>query len=209
MSLHSNESKREEYHRYLEKSGVIEYFTRVLVDLYEIPEKPLDPNEFIREQLSKFFPDDTDDLRQQIQHHEEMLMERENVLRDLQQEQYELRTALEAKGIQFHEIDFAAEYSTSERHTSGGSDDDDDDDDDRHTNSFGFGSDYIPVFKYHQTTQEELEHHHGLERDRSHLSTINQKRSKKDDEEGDDENKKDKSDDDNDQGRKTNDDQND
>lgn len=161
MSLHSNDSKREEYHRYLEKSGVIEYFSHVLVDLYETPERPLDPNEYLREQLSKFFPDDTDDLRQEIMHHEDMIYERENALHELQQQQYELRLALEAKGIKFEDLNLNDD----------GFDDDDDDDDDvdsltaQETGDadddddraeFNFSENNVPVFKYHHTTDEEL-----------------------------------------------------
>lgn len=73
MSLQSNDLRREEYHRYLEKSGVMEYFSRVLVSLYELPEKPADPNEFIRQQLSIAFPDDTDYLLREVRMLEERL----------------------------------------------------------------------------------------------------------------------------------------
>ena len=34
------EPKKEEFQRYLEKSGVIDAMTKVLVGLYEVPEKP-------------------------------------------------------------------------------------------------------------------------------------------------------------------------
>lgn len=160
MSLHSNDSKREEYHRYLEKSGVIEYFSHVLVDLYETPEKPLDPNEFLREQLSKFFPDDTDDLRQEILHHEEMLNERENTLHELQQQQYLIRQALEEKGIKFEDLNLLLEsedddddidYSSSIQGDGNG-----DGDDDEEEAKFTFDAQKVPVFKYHQTTDAEL-----------------------------------------------------
>ncbi|XP_063980688.1 c-Myc-binding protein-like [Diachasmimorpha longicaudata] len=46
-----NESKREEFRRYLERAGVLDAFTKVLVMLYEEPEKPDDALEFIRKYL--------------------------------------------------------------------------------------------------------------------------------------------------------------
>lgn len=36
------ESKRDEFRRYLEKAGVMDALTKVLVGLYEEPEKPND-----------------------------------------------------------------------------------------------------------------------------------------------------------------------
>jgi hypothetical protein len=36
----STESKKEDFRKYLEKSGVIDQLTRVLVGLYEEPDKP-------------------------------------------------------------------------------------------------------------------------------------------------------------------------
>ena len=36
----SGESKKEEFRKYLEKSGVVDALTKVLVGLYEEPEKP-------------------------------------------------------------------------------------------------------------------------------------------------------------------------
>jgi hypothetical protein len=55
-----------EYQRYLEKSGVVETITKVLAALYELPEKPLDSNEFIRDILSVSAPDDVDRLRKTL-----------------------------------------------------------------------------------------------------------------------------------------------
>lgn len=55
-----------EFQRYLEKSSVVETITRVLAALYELPEKPLDSNEFIRDFLSVSAPDDVERLRQNL-----------------------------------------------------------------------------------------------------------------------------------------------
>jgi hypothetical protein len=62
-----------EFQRYLEKSGVVETITRVLAALYELPEKPLDSNEFIRDFLSVSAPDDVEKLRQTFTSHQTRL----------------------------------------------------------------------------------------------------------------------------------------
>nr|XP_046256534.1 c-Myc-binding protein-like [Scatophagus argus] len=46
------DSKREQFRRYLEKTGVLDSLTSVLVALYEQQEKPKNALEFIRENLS-------------------------------------------------------------------------------------------------------------------------------------------------------------
>ena len=48
-SNNSNDStKKEEFRRYLEKSGVLDALTRVLVGLYEEPERPQNAIEYIK-----------------------------------------------------------------------------------------------------------------------------------------------------------------
>lgn len=42
------DSKREEFRKYLERAGVMDALTKVLVSLYEEPEKPDDALEYIR-----------------------------------------------------------------------------------------------------------------------------------------------------------------
>jgi len=44
--------KKEEFKKYLEKSGVIDALTKVLVGLYEEPEKPNDALDFIKQYLA-------------------------------------------------------------------------------------------------------------------------------------------------------------
>jgi hypothetical protein len=51
MSYQSSEAKKEEFRKYLEKSNVIDALTKVLVNLYEEPEKPEKPIEFIKKSL--------------------------------------------------------------------------------------------------------------------------------------------------------------
>ena len=47
--MQNGEAKKEEFQRYLEKSGVIDALTKVLVGLYEVPEKPGNAIDFIKE----------------------------------------------------------------------------------------------------------------------------------------------------------------
>jgi len=51
MAYQSTDSKKEEFRKYLEKSAVVESLTRVLVTLYEEPERPEKPIDFIRKEL--------------------------------------------------------------------------------------------------------------------------------------------------------------
>ncbi|KAG9281474.1 C-Myc-binding protein [Astyanax mexicanus] len=54
------ESKREQFRRYLEKAGVLDSLTNVLVALYEETDKPNNALEFIRLHLSTGEPDSGD-----------------------------------------------------------------------------------------------------------------------------------------------------
>ena len=58
MSVQTTEAKKEEFRTYLEKAGVIDQLTKVLVGLYEEPEKPGNAIEFIKKMLGA--PSDTD-----------------------------------------------------------------------------------------------------------------------------------------------------
>jgi hypothetical protein len=48
MEDQTPESKKEEFQKYLDQSGVIEELTKMLVGLYEEPEKPNNAMEFLR-----------------------------------------------------------------------------------------------------------------------------------------------------------------
>ncbi len=43
-----NATKKEDFRRYLERNGVVDTLTKVLVGLYEEPEKPDNPTEYIK-----------------------------------------------------------------------------------------------------------------------------------------------------------------
>ncbi|XP_017771452.1 PREDICTED: C-Myc-binding protein homolog [Nicrophorus vespilloides] len=62
-----NECKREEFRRYLEKTGVMDALTKVLVLLYEETDKPDDALLFIQNTLAKQTGNETlDELKAQI-----------------------------------------------------------------------------------------------------------------------------------------------
>ena len=52
MSYQSPEQRKDEFRRYLEKSGAIESLTTVLVGLYEESDRPLESTEYIRRCLT-------------------------------------------------------------------------------------------------------------------------------------------------------------
>eukprot|EP00612_Vaucheria_litorea_P003684 CAMPEP_0171468846 /NCGR_PEP_ID=MMETSP0945-20130129/10885_1 /TAXON_ID=109269 /ORGANISM="Vaucheria litorea, Strain CCMP2940" /LENGTH=62 /DNA_ID=CAMNT_0011997783 /DNA_START=97 /DNA_END=281 /DNA_ORIENTATION=+ len=44
----ASDSKKEEFRKYLEKSGVIDALTKVLVGLYEEPERPANAVDYVK-----------------------------------------------------------------------------------------------------------------------------------------------------------------
>ena len=63
MSVQTTEQKKEEFRKFLEKTGVIDQLTKVLVGLYEEPEKPQNAVEFIKRSLGAPQDNDTDQLK--------------------------------------------------------------------------------------------------------------------------------------------------
>lgn len=54
------DSKREEFRKYLEKAGVLDALTKVLVGLYEEPEKPNNALDFLKVHLGANGPESAD-----------------------------------------------------------------------------------------------------------------------------------------------------
>jgi predicted RNase H-like nuclease (RuvC/YqgF family) len=54
------DSKREEFRKYLEKAGVMDVLTKVLVGLYEEPEKPNDALDYLKRYLGGGAPETAD-----------------------------------------------------------------------------------------------------------------------------------------------------
>lgn len=75
MSVTTTEQKKEDFRKYLEKAGVIDQLTKVLVGLYEEPEKPGNVNDYIKRSMGA--PSDTDV--------ESLLAENEELKRQLQE----------------------------------------------------------------------------------------------------------------------------
>ncbi|KAI8843947.1 hypothetical protein BJ741DRAFT_589630 [Chytriomyces cf. hyalinus JEL632] len=72
MSYQAVDQKKEDFRKYLEKNGIIDALTKVLVGLYEEPEKPESPIEFIKQFLGG--PGDVD--LEALKHENEELKKR-------------------------------------------------------------------------------------------------------------------------------------
>ena len=84
----STETKKEEFRKYLERAGVIDQLTRVLVGLYEEPEKPSNAIDFIKGCLGA--PSDTDVEKLKAENDE-----LKDKVRDLERKVEELQHELE------------------------------------------------------------------------------------------------------------------
>ncbi|XP_004078352.1 c-Myc-binding protein [Oryzias latipes] len=64
----ASDSKREQFRRYLEKAGVVDSLTSVLVSLYEKPEKPTNALEFVKQNLGAVgqTSEDVEALQQEV-----------------------------------------------------------------------------------------------------------------------------------------------
>uniref|UniRef100_A0A1I8J396 c-Myc-binding protein n=1 Tax=Macrostomum lignano TaxID=282301 RepID=A0A1I8J396_9PLAT len=69
-SYKAADSKREEFRKYLEKAGVLDALTKVLVGLYEEPEKPNNALEFLKLHLGTAGPDAPDVEAMKLQQYE-------------------------------------------------------------------------------------------------------------------------------------------
>uniref|UniRef100_A0A8C7DEA7 MYC binding protein n=2 Tax=Oncorhynchus TaxID=8016 RepID=A0A8C7DEA7_ONCKI len=84
---YASESKREQFRRYLEKAGVLDSLTNVLVALYEEPDKPNNALDFLKHHLgvAGAEPGDTEALRlelTELQQKWDLLMEENKDLRN-------------------------------------------------------------------------------------------------------------------------------
>ncbi|EFC43467.1 predicted protein, partial [Naegleria gruberi] len=58
-------ARKEEFRKYLEKNGVVESFTKSLVALYEEPERPPNPLDYIKHHLGGPSAEDIEQLKQE------------------------------------------------------------------------------------------------------------------------------------------------
>jgi len=80
------EPKKEEFQRYLEKSGVIDAMTKVLVGLYEVPEKPANAIDFIKEYLGASVSVDLDKLKSTIDSQAKLIEEKDKEIAALKKQ---------------------------------------------------------------------------------------------------------------------------
>merc|ERR1712154_344003 len=89
-SYKAADSKREEFRKYLEKAGVLDALTKVLVGLYEEPEKPNNALDFLKQHLNVSGPEaaDVETLKLEVT---ELRQKNEQ----LQEENAELKTKIQ------------------------------------------------------------------------------------------------------------------
>ena len=76
MASGTTETKKEAHRVYLEENGVIDKLRKVLVDLYEEPNKPENPIDFIKKYLGTSTNADVDSLKI---HHSQLKDENEKL----------------------------------------------------------------------------------------------------------------------------------
>mmetsp|Transcript_37719 Transcript_37719/g.118071 ORF Transcript_37719/g.118071 Transcript_37719/m.118071 type:complete len:96 (-) Transcript_37719:293-580(-) len=74
------DSKKEEFRKYLEKSGVIDALTKVLVGLYEEPERPPNAVDYIKRYMGaptgvdiEAIRAENDELKKQVEDHQQTI----------------------------------------------------------------------------------------------------------------------------------------
>ena len=91
MSFQTTDSKKEEFRKYLEKAGVVDQLTRVLVGLYEEPEKPANAIDFVKKYLGSPTDIDAETLRVEYEAAKERNAELERTVDELKAELEQLR----------------------------------------------------------------------------------------------------------------------
>ena len=84
MSVQTTEQKKEEFRKYLERAGVIDNLTKVLVGLYEEPEKPGNAIEFIKKCLGAPSDTDVESLKAENEELRRQLAEKDKRIQELQ-----------------------------------------------------------------------------------------------------------------------------
>lgn len=77
------ENKREAFRKYLDDGGVLDSLTRVLVALYEEPENPQDPLEYIKQFLGSPQGIDVESLQKENETMKEQITQLESRLAEL------------------------------------------------------------------------------------------------------------------------------
>mmetsp|Transcript_16182 Transcript_16182/g.14624 ORF Transcript_16182/g.14624 Transcript_16182/m.14624 type:complete len:93 (+) Transcript_16182:34-312(+) len=79
----SPESKKQEFRKYLEKSGVIDALTKVLVGLYEEPDRPQNAIDYIKRYLGAPVGIDVEALKAENERLKREKSELENQIKEL------------------------------------------------------------------------------------------------------------------------------
>lgn len=103
MSKQENEllnGKREDFKKYLNRLGVIEALTKVLIDLYEMEERPTDPLDYIRTHMTETINEREELKILQIQH-DNMVAQ----IREMEEENMKIAKTLKELGYYAKELD--------------------------------------------------------------------------------------------------------
>mmetsp|Transcript_51687 Transcript_51687/g.82134 ORF Transcript_51687/g.82134 Transcript_51687/m.82134 type:complete len:99 (-) Transcript_51687:229-525(-) len=97
MSYETADSQKEEFRKYLEKNGIISQLTRVLVGLYEEPERPANAIDYIKKYLGAPTGVDVEELRAENEDLKRQNAELEQKVDSLQKQLKELQMEQEAE----------------------------------------------------------------------------------------------------------------
>ncbi len=89
------EQRKEEFRRYLEKENVVEAITKVLVGLYEEPERPADAVGFVKKYFGGPMGIDIEATKQENQELKDENNELKKIIKELSKKNLELRERLE------------------------------------------------------------------------------------------------------------------
>merc|ERR1711966_45204 len=96
MSYQTADTKKEEFRNFLEKAGVIEALTKVLVRMYEEPERPQQALDFIKQYLGASVGVDHDAMKQKIDEQDREITQLREEKAKLAQELEEAKAAAAA-----------------------------------------------------------------------------------------------------------------
>eukprot|EP00699_Malawimonas_sp_californiana_P001379 EC715443.1.p1 GENE.EC715443.1~~EC715443.1.p1 ORF type:complete len:95 (+),score=26.39 EC715443.1:40-324(+) len=86
MAYQGADSKKEEFRKYLERAGVIDSLTKVLVGLYEEPEKPSNALDFVKQYLGAPTASDVDAIKGENENLKKKVEELTAKVHELQQQ---------------------------------------------------------------------------------------------------------------------------
>jgi c-Myc-binding protein len=80
------QQKKQEFQKYLEKNGVIDHITQVLVGLYEQPNRPANPMDYVKEQFGSDPSVNTDELKETVEKQKAALSDKDNEIAQLREQ---------------------------------------------------------------------------------------------------------------------------